>query len=155
MDIITDFTGWEPEKILAYCCQVLGVRERSPEEWETYYREEAAKEKARQAHLKEIYETQNNSAYPVYKKICPICKTIFYTYNRRKIYDDYYKCSRYKHRENAKFSRRFNRITECQECGKIFTPERAGARYCCSACKQKAYRERKQVKDQNEHTEEP
>lgn len=151
MDIITDFTGWAPEQIVPYCRQALGVRERSPEEWEAYYREQEAKEKAQQEYLKKVYETRNCPEYPVYKKKCPICGTVFYTYNIRKVYDDYYKCSRYQHRKNAKFNRRFNRITECEECGKIFTPERAGARYCCAACKQKAYRMRKKVSGQNDH----
>ena len=78
-----------PEETLRYCHQVLGVRERSPEEWEAYYREEAEKEKQMQARLKEIYDSHDDSYYPVYKKICPICKTEFYTKNPRKIYDDY------------------------------------------------------------------
>lgn len=155
MDIITDFTGWAPEQIVSYCCHVLGIRERSPEEWEAYYREEKAKEKEYQERLKEIYETRNSPAHPVYKKKCPICGTVFYTYNNRKIYDDYYKCSRYQHRKNAKFNRRFNRITKCEECGKFFTPERAGADYCCAACKQKASRTRKKEKGQNGHTDQP
>ena len=55
-------------------------------------------------------------------------------------------------RENAKFMRKFNRITTCGECGKTFVPKRAGAKYCSSACKQKAYRLRKQL-GQNDHTE--
>ena len=152
MNIITDFSGMTPEETLHYCHQVLGVRERTPEEWEAYYHEEAEKEKQRQTRLKEIYDSQDDRYYPVYKKICPICKTEFYTQNPRKIYDDYYKCSRYKHRENAKFMRKFNRITTCGECGKTFVPKRAGARYCSSACKQKAYRLRKQL-GQNDHTE--
>ncbi len=32
--------------------------------------------------------------------------------------------------------------TVCKNCGNIFTPKRAGAVYCSSACRQKAYRER-------------
>lgn len=143
MDIITDFSNMSPEQIISYCHQVLGVREITPEEREAYYREEAEKERQRQARLKEIYESQDASYYPVYKKICPICKTEFYTQNPHKIYDDYNKCSRYQHRKNAKFARKLNRITTCEECGKVFVPQRAGARYCSTACKQKAYRTRK------------
>lgn len=32
--------------------------------------------------------------------------------------------------------------TVCKNCGNTFTPKRAGAVYCSSACRQKAYRER-------------
>ena len=32
--------------------------------------------------------------------------------------------------------------TVCKNCRNIFTPKRAGAVYCSSACRQKAYRER-------------
>lgn len=85
---LPDFSGMTPEETLRYCHQVLGVRERSPEEWEAYYREEAEKEKQMQARLKEIYDSHDDSYYPVYKKICPICKTEFYTKNPRKIYDE-------------------------------------------------------------------
>lgn len=99
MEIITDFTGWPPEKILAYCHQVLGVRERTPEEWEAYYKAEELKEKRHQEYLKGLYELGDCD---VYKKACPVCGTIFYTCNERRIYDDYYKCSRYQHRESAK-----------------------------------------------------
>ena len=153
MDIITDFSGMTPEETLRYCRQVLGVRERSTEEWEAYYREEAEKEKQMQARLKEIYDSHDDSYYPVYKKICPICKTEFYTKNPRKIYDDYYRCSRYQHRKNAKYVRQFNRITTCTECGKVFVPKRAGARYCSAACKQKSYRTRKKQSGHYVHTE--
>lgn len=153
MDIITDFSGMTPEETIRYCQQILGVRERTPEEWEAYYREEAEKEKQRQTRLKEIYDSQDDSYYPVYKKVCPICKTEFYTQNPRKKYDDYYKCSRYQHRENAKFTRKFNRVSTCDECGKVFVPQRSGARYCSAACKQKAYRARKNQSGQTDHTE--
>lgn len=151
MDIITDFSGWKPEQIISYCYQVLGVREMSPEEWEAYCRDQEAKEKEHQAYLKEIYDTRNSPEYPVYKKTCPVCGTVFYTYNKRRVYDDYYKCSRYQHRENAKFKRLLNRRTKCEECGGVFTPDRAGAKYCCAACKQKAYRTRKKIEAQNGH----
>ena len=143
MDIITDFSNMSPEQTISYCHQVLGIRERSPEEWEAYYREEAERERRHQAQLKEIYESKDARYYPVFKKTCPICKTEFYTQNPRKIYDDYYKCSRYQHRKNAKFARKLNRITTCEECGKVFVPLRSGARYCSAACKQKSYRAEK------------
>ena len=136
---IPDFTGWAPEEIVSYCRRALGVRERTPEEWDAYYRNLEHKEKEKQERLKGLYE---NGDMGVYKKTCPVCGTVFYTWNERRVYDDYYKCSRYKHRENAKNRRKIARITECEVCGKVFIPQRAGAKYCCSACKQKAYREK-------------
>lgn len=151
MDIILNFDGWKLEQINSYVCSILGRKVMSPEEREAYYQEEERKYKERQKRLKEIYETRNSFEHPVYKKSCPICKTVFYTYNIRKIYDDYDKCSRYQHRTNAKLRRKWNRITKCDECGKSFTPERAGAKYCCAACKQRAYRARKNSNGQNDH----
>jgi hypothetical protein len=88
MDIVTNFDGWKPEDIIHYCHQVLGVKERTHEEWEEYYREEKAKEERQQECLKEKYETGNLHYYPVYKKSCPVCGKVFYTYNERRIYDD-------------------------------------------------------------------
>ena len=143
MDIITDFTGMSPQEIISYCHQVLGVREKTPEEWGAYYKQEAEKEARHQERLKEIYETKDPSYCTVYKKKCPVCGTVFYTQNYRRIYDDYYKCSRHQHRKNAKFRRLVDRVTTCEECGRTFTPKRNGAKYCCAACKQKAYRTRK------------
>lgn len=145
---VPDFTDWSPEAIISYCQRALGVRERTPEEWDAYYRELELKEKKDQEWLKELYEKGDCT---VYKKTCPVCGTVFYTWNERRVYDDYYKCSRYRHRENAKKRRKMARIAECKVCGKVFTPKRSGAKYCCSACKQKAYRENKQLV-QNEPT---
>lgn len=36
---------------------------------------------------------------------------------------------------------------ECPECGQVFIPNRMDQRYCSVACKQKAYRKRKAVKE--------
>lgn len=144
-----DFTGMAPDAVVSYCRMVLGVPERTQEEWEAYYRDLERKEKEEQERLKEWY---SKGEIGVYKKSCPVCGMAFYTQNERRIYDDYYKCSRYKHRENAKNRRRMARATKCEVCGKVFTPQRAGAKYCCSACKQKAYRQKHDSRDQNDHT---
>lgn len=154
MGNIPDFTGWSPEQIVSYCQQAAGIREKTPEEWEEYYLEQERREKAQQEYLKELYET---GKYLIYKRKCPVCNTVFYTTNVRKIYDNYYKCSRYVHRSRAKARRRFDRATECEECGKWFIPKRAGAKYCCAACKQKSYRRRQsglEQTGQNDHTQE-
>ena len=91
----------------------------------------------------------------LYKRACPTCGTVFYTLNERRKYDDYYECSRYVHRENARNRRKENRKTVCAMCGKEFMPARAGARFCSAACKQKAYRERnKNQTDEIRHTQE-
>lgn len=43
--------------------------------------------------------------------------------------------------------------TVCKNCGNTFTPKRAGAVYCSSACRQKAYRKRvtEVVSDPKDH----
>lgn len=145
---IPDFTDWAPDAIVSYCQRVLGVPERSKEEWEAYYRDLERKESEKQERLKELY---SEGTLGVYKKSCPVCGTVFYTWNKRRIYDDYDKCSRYKHRENAKSRRRIARTTKCEVCEKMFTPQRAGAKYCCPACKQKAYRQKHNSSGQNDH----
>lgn len=146
---IPDFTGWAPDAVVSYCQRVLGITEKTPEEWAAYYHDLERKEKEQQEWLKEQYKKGN---FGVYRKSCPVCGTVFYTRNERRVYDDYYKCSRYKHRENTKIRRRIARTTKCEVCGKVFTPQRAGAKYCGSACKQKSYRQKHNQKDQNGHT---
>lgn len=146
---IPDFTGWEPDAVVSYCQRILGIQERTKEDLEADYRDFERKEKERQEWLKERY---SKGDFGVYKKTCPVCGTVFYTRNKRRIYDDYYKCSRHRHRENAKNRRRIDRIAKCEVCKKVFTPQRAGAKYCCPACKQKAYRQKHDPKDQSGHT---
>lgn len=149
--MLPDFTGWTPEQIISYVHQQLGIKERTAEEWDTFYREQERKEREHHEYLRGLYET---GKYLIYKRKCPVCGVEFYTWNSRRIYDDYYKCSRYVHRKNAIEKRKRERFfTECQECGRYFTPQRSDARYCCAACKQKAYRHR--ASGQSDHTEHP
>jgi len=98
-----------------------------------------------EGHIKTEYEyCLKNGINPfeqgIYKRYCPICGTVFYTRNPKRIYDNGYQCARYRHRKNAKAKRALERRTSCSVCGKAFTPARAGAMYCSNACKQKAYR---------------
>ena len=144
--------GLTPEQIIRKCHAMLGVRELTSEEWEEYYRQEKVKQEQEQERLSQWY---NEGAKWVYRRCCPVCNTVFYTTNPRRKYDDYYKCSRYIHRSNAKWKRKLSRdYVKCEVCGKYFLPKRNDVKYCSTACKQKAYRQRKQ-RDQNEHTEKP
>lgn len=118
---------------------ISGMRVRTPEEIEESRKKEAEQKRARQEWLKENYKT---GQYQIYKRICPVCYTVFYTTNRQQKYDDYYKCAPKAHRQNAKDKRYINRNHVCEMCGKYFEPTRAGAKYCCNACRQKAYRKR-------------
>ncbi len=59
---IPDFTGWAPEEIVSYCHRALGVRERTPEEWDAYYRNLQLKEKEEQERLKGLYENGDMGA---------------------------------------------------------------------------------------------
>ena len=151
MDIDLDFRGMTPEQVEAQCYALLGIRKKTPEDLAAMYAEEQEQKRREQEWLKEAYDDGDDE---VFRRRCPACGTVFYTTNPRRIYDDYYKCSRHIHRKNARFSRLLRRITTCQECGKSFTPARRGAKYCCDACRQKAYRERKQL-GQNDQTEQP
>ena len=151
MDLDLDFKEMTPEQVEAQCCALLGIRKKTPEELAAMYAEEQERKRREQEWLKEAYDDGDDE---VFQRCCPACGTVFYTTNPRRIYDDYYQCSRYIHRKNARFARLLRRITICQECGKSFTPARKGARYCCDACRQKAYRKRKQL-GQNDQTEQP
>ena len=143
-----DFTGMTPEQVEARCYTLLGIRKKTPEELAQMFAEEQARKQREQEWLKEAYYDGDDE---VLRRQCPVCGTVFYTTNPSRIYDDYYKCSRYIHRETARFKRRLKRATVvCQQCGKRFKPNRAGAKYCCDACRQKAYRGRKQL-GQNDH----
>ena len=143
-----DFTGMTPEQVEARCYAMLGIRKKTPEELAEMCAEEQARKQREQDWLKEAYYDGDDE---VLRRRCPVCGTVFYTMNPSRIYDDYYKCSRHIHRETAKFKRRIKRATVvCQQCGERFKPDRAGAKYCCDACRQKAYRERKQL-GQNDH----
>ena len=137
----TPFPGYENH----YCSNLA---QKTPEELAQMFAEEQARKQREQEWLKEAYYDGDDE---VLRRQCPVCGTVFYTTNPSRIYDDYYKCSRHIHRETARFKRRLKRATVvCQQCGKRFKPNRAGAKYCCDACRQKAYRGRKQL-GQNDH----
>ena len=143
-----DFTGMTPEQVEARCYAMLGIRKKTPEELAQMYAEEQARKQREQDWLEREYNAGEDW---VFRRQCPVCGTVFYTTNPSRIYDDYYKCSRRIHRETAKFKRKLKRVAViCQQCGERFKPDRAGAEYCCDACRQKAYRERKQL-GQNDH----
>lgn len=142
----------EFEASIRYNMALAGFRPRSPEEIAKAQAEDDEREKKHQEYLAELYQT---GEYEIYKRSCPVCGKVFYTTNPRRVYDDYYACSRYAHRANAKAAREAARLSRCEVCGNAFTPKRAGAKYCSGACKQRAYRERVTVNasTQNEHTE--
>lgn len=128
-----------------------GIRTRTPAEIAQAEREEAEREQHHQEYLAELYKT---GEYEIYKRACPACGKVFYTTNPRRKYDDYYMCSRYIHRQNAKAARKQARhYVECAICKKWFLPARTGAMYCGAACKQKAYRQRVTANQsgQNDH----
>lgn len=145
-----DFTGLSNEEIIARCQSILGCRSAAEIEadkkrkQEAYEREQAQYKEWYDDGVRVLYSTSDDGkTWPLLKRACPTCGTVFYTTNDRKIYDDYYQCAPYVHQTRAKFRRRANRVTDCELCGKTFIPDRAGAKYCSAACKQKAYRERK------------
>ena len=41
--------------------------------------------------------------------------------------------------KQRRLEKRQNRV--CKGCGKVFTPKRSDAVYCCNACRQRAYRQ--------------
>lgn len=156
---LPDFENMTDEQTISTVQRLLGAR--SPAEIEAERIREQEAYELEQKMFAEWYESGtryvevgwlNKRVKRLYKRTCPTCGTVFYTLNERRKYDDYNECSRYVHRANARKHREENRKTICSQCGKEFTPARAGARFCSGACKQKAYRERKQ-KVQNGHTE--
>ena len=141
MDEERDYEYWKRQAM------AMGLRFRTPEEIEQAEREEEERKKRAQEYLREIYlmteDQRREKGYAeVFRRTCPVCGTVFYTGNPYKKYDDYYTCSRYIHRDNAKKARERARATKCTICGKSFIPQRAGALYCSAACKQMAYRKR-------------
>ena len=80
----------------------------------------------------------------IYKIHCHGCRRVFYTMVSSKKYCNYNTCGMKAHRLRQRARRWQNRRdTICLECGKLFTPQRSDAKYCSSACRQKAYRSRK------------
>lgn len=77
----------------------------------------------------------------IYKIRCAGCFKAFYTTVSSKKYCNYNTCGMKVFKFKKRMERKMNRSdTVCEECGKLFTPKRAGAHYCSNACRQKAYR---------------
>lgn len=146
MDI--DFRDMAPEQVEEKCYSMLGIRKKTPEEMARARMEEQKRERREQAWLEDAYY---NGSDEVFRRRCPVCGRLFYTTNPRRIYDDYYQCSRYAHRVRAKSKRKIQRESTRQQCGVTFVPARSGEKYCCAACKQRAYRARNQ-RGQRDHT---
>ena len=80
----------------------------------------------------------------IYRSHCHGCRRVFYTMVSGKKYCNYNPCGMKAHRLRQRVRRWQNRRdTICLACGKMFTPQRSDAKYCSSACRQKAYRSRK------------
>ena len=108
-----------------------------------------------QDYLKQRYEEQQAAGYDGVRKIvCGGCGRVFYTTIYTKKYCHSYWCGNQANNLRQREYRQMRRQDlVCQCCGEKFTPNRAGARYCSNACRQKVYRKR--VTDaasaQNEH----
>ena len=98
-----------------------------------------------QDYLKEKYEKKVSGECPdlaVRKIYCKGCGRVFYTNIETKKYCSYSLCGNRGYQKELKWRRKFARTNRtCQTCGNPFTPKRADAKYCCNACRQKAYRE--------------
>lgn len=125
---------------LTHRFQRIGAKRREPgqphiwnDEWE----------RQNQNLLKHQYEEATTMGIftGVYQIYCEGCRQVFYTTVFSKKYCCYETCGKkmlkLKHRA-ARWNER--RGTVCQECGQLFTPKRNDAKYCCNACRQKAYR---------------
>lgn len=105
-----------------------------------------------QDYLKEQYENAiAKYGYHVWtrKIVCGGCGKVFYTRVLSKKYCGYKSCffaAQRKKRESLRAD------TVCLTCGEKFTPKRNDAKYCCNACRQKAYRQNvtDMLKDQND-----
>ena len=113
-------------------------------------------EQNNQDYLKEPYEETGftTGGYAIRKIICGGCGRVFYTTIYTKKYCHSYWCGNQANNRRQREYRQMRRQDlVCQCCGEKFTPKRADARYCSSACRQKDYRKR--VTDaasaQNEH----
>lgn len=94
--------------------------------------------------LKSWYEQQitEKAEGTVRKIICKGCGRAFYTQIKTKKYCYYGLCGNRGYQKELKQRRlEQRRDTVCQTCGQTFTPKRSDARFCCNACRQKAYRQ--------------
>jgi len=97
-----------------------------------------------QDYLKSLYEKKVSGECPdlaVRKIYCKGCGRVFYTQIETKKYCLYSLCGNRGYQKELKWRRKYARKDRiCQTCGKPFTPKRSDAKYCCNACRQKAYR---------------
>lgn len=97
-------------------------------------------------YLKSLYEKKVSGECPdlaVRKIYCKGCGRVFYTQIETKKYCLYSLCGNrgLRDQKELKWRRKHARKDRiCQTCGKPFTPKRSDAKYCCNACRQKAYR---------------
>ena len=97
-----------------------------------------------QDYLKEQYEKKMAGElpdYPVRKIYCKGSGRVFYTNIETKKYCSYSLCGNRGYQKELKWRRKNARKDIiCQTCGQPFTPKRSDAKFCCNACRQKAYR---------------
>ena len=99
-----------------------------------------------QDYLKGLYEKKLSGEAPnlaIRKIYCKGCGRVFYTQIETKKYCLYSLCGNHGYQKELKWRRaqeRKDRI--CKTCGNTFTPTRSDAKFCCKACRQKAYREK-------------
>ena len=98
-----------------------------------------------QDYLKEHYEKRlmgKDTHLFVRRFHCKGCGRVFYTTIETKKYCLYSLCGNHGYQKELKWRREQERKDRiCQTCGNPFTPKRSDAKFCCSACRQKAYRE--------------
>jgi hypothetical protein len=97
-----------------------------------------------QDYLKAKYEKKVSGECPdlaVRKIYCKGCGRVFYTQIETKKYCLYSLCGNRGYQKELKWRRKYARKDRiCQTCGNTFTPKRSDAKFCCNACRQKAYR---------------
>ena len=98
-----------------------------------------------QDYLKEHYEKRmlcKDTHLHVRRFRCKGCGRVFYTTIKTKKYCLYSLCGNHGYQKELKWRREQERKDRiCQTCGNAFTPKRLDAKFCCNACRQKAYRE--------------
>ena len=78
---------------------------------------------------------------PLRKIYCKGCGRVFYTNIETKKYCLYSLCGNRGYQRELKWRQKYARKERiCQTCGNAFTPKRSDAKFCCNACRQKAYR---------------
>lgn len=98
-----------------------------------------------QDYLKRLYERKISGEEPdlaVRKIYCKGCGRVFYTQIKTKKYCLYSLCGNHGYQKELKWRREQERKDRiCQTCCNPFTPRRSDAKFCCNACRQKAYRD--------------